>query len=49
MSRAERLERGLAVSKRLFEQVDKNDWGYMEVSWARRGQWSLLLTTRPVP
>jgi hypothetical protein len=32
MSRAERLSSGLALTKRLFEQVDKNDWDYIEVS-----------------
>lgn len=32
MSRQERLSNGLAMTKRLFELVDANDWGYMEVT-----------------
>ena len=30
MSRSERLGNGFALTKRLLEQVDENDWGYME-------------------
>lgn len=30
MSRSERLSHGLALTKRLFELVDKHEWDYME-------------------
>lgn len=32
MSRGQRLERGLMMTRKLFDLVDKEDWGYMEVS-----------------
>lgn len=31
MSRGERLERGLRMTKKLFDLTDREDWGYMEV------------------
>ncbi|KAM0786049.1 hypothetical protein ACM66B_006860 [Microbotryomycetes sp. NB124-2] len=37
MSRAQRLERGLFMTKKLFEIVDREDWGYMEYMEALMG------------
>lgn len=31
MSRGERLSQGLKMTKKLFDVVDREDWGYMEV------------------
>ncbi|KAK4053613.1 hypothetical protein OIO90_003852 [Microbotryomycetes sp. JL221] len=37
MSRQQRLEKGLEMTKKLFEIVDREDWGYMEYMEALMG------------